>query len=808
MAGFDARNDRRGEGPDDAATSSRSTRARPRPAPSSSMRALQPVAHRAEGVPPDFPRPAGSSTIRRRSGRRVVATVRAALAKAGHRRAATSPRSASPISARPRSSGTARPASRSTTRSSGRTGAPPMPAQRCRRPATKPMVTARPGCCSIRISRPPRSPGCSTTCRARATAAERGELAFGTVDTFLIWRLTGGKVHATDATNAARTLLFDIDTRRLGRRAAASCSACRARCCRRCATAPTISARPSPICSAAPIPILGVAGDQQAATIGQACFTPGMMKSTYGTGCFALLNTGDEPVASRNRLLTTIAYQLDGKRTYALEGAIFIAGAAVQWLRDGLQLIEHGSRRDALAQQADPAEQVYLVPAFVGPRRALVGCRGARRDLRAHPQHRRRRARARRARSRRLPDPRSARRHARGLEGAAQATPCCASMAAWSRPTGPCSSSPTFSTRRSTGRPSWRRPRSARLSGGLKAGVCPDLAGFAARWQCERRFRATHGCTRRARANGRAGRTRLRAARAATCGSCALRPVDREWPRTASVPPWRAPTPSPRSPTSSPHARARPISRPGRSRRTAAGAVRERQQAFRRRDRGRSPVARHYQGEFFALLGPSGCGKTTLLRHARRLRDARATAASCSTARYRRRAAAPAAGQHDVPELCAVSASRRSRATSPSASSRTACRRPTSRARVDGDAGAGQARGLRRAASRTSFPAASASASRLPARSPSGRRCCCWMSRCRRSTSKLREETQLRADGISAASSAHLHRRHPRPGRGDDGGRPHRRDEQRPPGAGRRRRPKSTSGRIRAGWPISSATSI
>jgi glycerol kinase len=115
-----------------------------------------------------------------------------------------------------------------------------------------------------------------------------------------------------------------------------------------------------------PIRVLGVAGDQQAATIGQGCFKPGMMKSTYGTGCFALLNTGPERVGSRNRLLTTIAYQLGGKRTYALEGAIFIAGAAVQWLRDGLKLITAAPDVSPLAQRADPAEQVYLVPAFVG----------------------------------------------------------------------------------------------------------------------------------------------------------------------------------------------------------------------------------------------------------------------------------------------------------------------------------------------------------------------------------------------------------------------------------------------------------
>jgi glycerol kinase len=114
------------------------------------------------------------------------------------------------------------------------------------------------------------------------------------------------------------------------------------------------------------IRILGIAGDQQAATIGQGCFSPGMMKSTYGTGCFALINTGAEPVRSRHRLLTTVAYQFGGKRTYALEGAIFIAGAAVQWLRDGLHLIARAADVNALAQKADPAEQVYLVPAFVG----------------------------------------------------------------------------------------------------------------------------------------------------------------------------------------------------------------------------------------------------------------------------------------------------------------------------------------------------------------------------------------------------------------------------------------------------------
>jgi len=199
---------------------------------------------------------------------------------------------------------------------------------------------------------------------ARARA-EAGELAFGTVDSFLLWRLTGGRVHATDATNAARTLLCDIRT-----------GAWDDGLCRLFRVPPGMlpEIRDSaadfgttlPDLFGGPIRIAGIAGDQQAATVGQACFAPGMMKSTYGTGAFALLNTGDAPVASKNRLLTTIAYQLAGKRTYALEGAIFVAGAAVQWLRDGLGIIETARDTAELAAAADPAQQVYLVPAFTG----------------------------------------------------------------------------------------------------------------------------------------------------------------------------------------------------------------------------------------------------------------------------------------------------------------------------------------------------------------------------------------------------------------------------------------------------------
>ena len=199
---------------------------------------------------------------------------------------------------------------------------------------------------------------------ARA-AAEQGRLAFGTIDSFLLWRLTAGKAHATDASNAARTGLFDIGR---GEWDEGLCKLFgvpmallpQVRDC-----AGEFGVTESGLFGA-PISILGMAGDQQAATIGQGCFKPGMIKSTYGTGCFVVLNTGPERVASRHRLLTTIAYQLEGKRTYALEGALFIAGAAVQWLRDGLKIITKASDVESLAAGADPAEQIYLVPAFVG----------------------------------------------------------------------------------------------------------------------------------------------------------------------------------------------------------------------------------------------------------------------------------------------------------------------------------------------------------------------------------------------------------------------------------------------------------
>jgi glycerol kinase len=195
--------------------------------------------------------------------------------------------------------------------------------------------------------------------------AEAGELLFGTVDSWLIWRLTGGAEHVTDATNASRTLLYDI---REGRWSEDVCALL---------GVPTAMLPEVRDCAAdfgqaradlfgREIPILGVAGDQQAATLGQACFEPGMFKSTYGTGCFALLNTGETPVESRNRLLTTIAYQFDGTPTYALEGSIFVAGAVVQWLRDGLKIIREAAETQPLAEGADQSQNVILVPAFVG----------------------------------------------------------------------------------------------------------------------------------------------------------------------------------------------------------------------------------------------------------------------------------------------------------------------------------------------------------------------------------------------------------------------------------------------------------
>lgn len=195
--------------------------------------------------------------------------------------------------------------------------------------------------------------------------AANGDLCFGTIDTYLIWRLTGGRCFVTDATNASRTLIYNIAQNRWDDDLLAILDIPAAMLPEVKDCADDFGVTDERLFGAA-IPILGVAGDQQAATIGQACFEPGMIKSTYGTGCFAVLNTGSEIVPSKNRLLTTIAYRLDGETTYALEGSIFIAGAAVQWLRDGLGIIRKAEQTGQLADSADPEQAVYLVPAFTG----------------------------------------------------------------------------------------------------------------------------------------------------------------------------------------------------------------------------------------------------------------------------------------------------------------------------------------------------------------------------------------------------------------------------------------------------------
>ena len=195
--------------------------------------------------------------------------------------------------------------------------------------------------------------------------AEQGQLAFGTVDSFLLWRLTGGRVHATDATNASRTLLCDIATGSWDDDMLRLFNVPRA-------MLPEIRDSAGGFGSTEPsllgggVMVRGVAGDQQAALVGQACFTPGMVKATYGTGAFVLLNVGPAPIASTHRMLTTIAYQRRGQRQYALEGSIFSAGTAVQWLRDGVGLVGDAAETGALAALADPAQRVYLVPAFTG----------------------------------------------------------------------------------------------------------------------------------------------------------------------------------------------------------------------------------------------------------------------------------------------------------------------------------------------------------------------------------------------------------------------------------------------------------
>jgi glycerol kinase len=194
---------------------------------------------------------------------------------------------------------------------------------------------------------------------------EKGEVLFGTVDSFLIWRLTGGRKHVTDVSNASRTLLFNIHTRQWDDELLGILDIPR-RMLPEVLPSSHIYGETDEQWFGAKIPIAGDAGDQQAATFGQACFQPGMAKNTYGTGCFMLMNTGDRPVKSKNKMLTTIGWQIGDKVTYCLEGSVFIAGAVVQWLRDGLGIIKSSSEVEALASQVPDSDGVYLVPAFVG----------------------------------------------------------------------------------------------------------------------------------------------------------------------------------------------------------------------------------------------------------------------------------------------------------------------------------------------------------------------------------------------------------------------------------------------------------
>jgi glycerol kinase len=195
--------------------------------------------------------------------------------------------------------------------------------------------------------------------------AERGELAFGTIDTFLLWRLTGGRVHATDVTNASRTLLFDIHAQDWDEELLRLLRVPRPLLPLVRDSSEVYGTTEASLLGQA-LPIAGIAGDQQAALVGQACFRPGMAKSTYGTGCFVLLNTGDVAVSSENRMLTTPAYRIGGRISYAMEGSIFVAGAAIKWLRDGLKVIAAAADTAAAATTVPDNHGVYMVPAFVG----------------------------------------------------------------------------------------------------------------------------------------------------------------------------------------------------------------------------------------------------------------------------------------------------------------------------------------------------------------------------------------------------------------------------------------------------------
>ena len=326
--------------------------------------------------------------------------------------------------------------------------------------------------------------------------AERGELAFGTIDSFLLHRLTGGAVHATDATNASRTMLFDIRRQAWDEELLRLFGVPRAVLPEVLDSSAEFGATTADLLGR-PIPIAGIAGDQQAAMFGQACFEPGMVKSTYGTGCFALLNTGDQPVDSRANLLSTVACRLDGKTTYALEGSIFIAGAAIKWLRDGLGIITHASQTDDLATRVPDSHGVYLVPAFVGlgaphwqpdARAAITGL-----TLDAGPAHIARAAlEAVAFQTRDLleamnadwPQPLKALR----VDGGMAANDWLCQFLADTLDT--VVERPAVIETTALG---------AAALAGLKVGVVPDRAALAAAWNCERRFEPRMDAEKRAR---------------------------------------------------------------------------------------------------------------------------------------------------------------------------------------------------------------------------------------------------------------------------------------------------------------------
>jgi len=335
---------------------------------------------------------------------------------------------------------------------------------------------------------------------ARAAAAH-GRLRAGTVDSWLLWRLTDGEVHATDATNAARTLLYDIhagdwsdDLCRLFRVPKSLLPEVRD-----CAAD---FGRTAPGILAAPTPVAGMAGDQQAATVGQACFRPGMTKATLGTGCFALCNTGEAPATSGSRLLTTIAYQLDGRPTYALEGSIFAAGAVVQWLRDGLGLIREAPESGALAEAADPDSDVMLVPAFVGLGAPYwdAECRGAVHGLTRATGRAEIAAAALRSVGFQIRDLVEAMRRD-GAGGAESVLRIDGGM---------CASDWTLQFLADildapVDRPKVRETTAvgAAWLAGLRAGLCPGPDEFASRWAAERRFRPRMDAAARERLQAR-----------------------------------------------------------------------------------------------------------------------------------------------------------------------------------------------------------------------------------------------------------------------------------------------------------------